>query len=166
MTGKCIHHPGRSAVVQFGTDKYCEKCKSGQEAAAKLVDRHVDPKACFVWYRGGDKWERITGTGCAHWVAHEKGIKKGARIHRCLEGYTYRVPDLIVGRKAVADIATVKVGDIYVNPRKDHCGLVSSVTAVKGKPPRIEIRHCSSRQGKVAKNDFATYFHSKGSFYR
>jgi hypothetical protein len=32
--------------------------------------------------------------------------------------------------------------------------------------PSILIRHDSSGQGKVAENEFATYFHGKGRFFR
>jgi hypothetical protein len=35
-----------------------------------------------------------------------------------------------------------------------------------GVPPTIVIRHDSSRQGRVAENEFANYFHGHGNFYR
>ena len=50
----------------------------------------------------------------------------------------------------------------------DHTGLVIRVTpaAQAGGQPAITIRHDSSGQGRVAENDFATYFHGHGAFYR
>ena len=168
MAGKCIHHPGRDATIEVGGKKYCAKCEQGQKNAAKLVDRHVEPKDCFVWYLGGDNWTAITGTGCAHWIAHKQGITHGTPMHRCLKGFTLKVADITKGKKEVTSIDQVKQGDIYVNPAKTHAGIVSKVLKITGKPPKIniEIEHDSSRQGKVAKNDFATYFKGKGKFYR
>ncbi len=88
---------------------------TGQQAATKNIDSHVVPNKCFVWYESKDNWTKIKGTGCAHWVAHEKGIKKGSSI--CLEGYTYRVSNLLIGKKQI-NISQIKVGDIYVNANR------------------------------------------------
>ena len=118
MAEKCVHHLGRDATTEIGGKKYCAKCEDGQTKAAKGVRMHVEPKDCFVWYLGGDKWAPIMGTGCAHWVAHQKGIKHGLPIHRCLKGFTLKVADIAKGKR--------------------------------------EIQHDSSRQGRVAKNDFQT----------
>jgi hypothetical protein len=101
-------------------------------------------------------------------VAHQKNIKKGSAIHRCLEGFTIKVGDISKGRTAVKSLDKVRVGDIYVNPAKTHCGVVSRVHTTKVKPlqRKITIKHASSRQGRVAENDFNTYFKGKGSFFR
>ena len=168
MVGKCVHHPGRDATIEIESKKYCAKCEQGQANAAKAVDRYVEPKECFVWYLGGDKWSAITGTGCAHWVAHQKGIKKGPPIHQCLKGFTFKVADVAKGRTEIKSLDQVRVKDIYINLAKTHCGIVSQVKTIPGRPPklRIEIQHDSSRQRRVAKNDFGTYFGGKGSFFR
>jgi hypothetical protein len=64
------------------------------------------------------------------------------------------------------DISQVRVNDIWASPSLDHTGLVIRVTpASTGGRPNITIRHDSSGQGRVAENDFATYFHGHGSFY-
>jgi len=164
---KCVHHPGREGVFTVALQSYCAACQTGIEAARLRVDRHVEPKPCFIWYASANNWQPIAGTGCAHWVAHQRGIKKGSRGEQCIEGYTYRVRTLIQGLRTV-EVADVKVDDIYVTPTKDHTGLVLRVTASKtaGKPPTIVIRHASSGQGRVADNEFATYFHGRGSFHR
>jgi hypothetical protein len=132
------------------------------------VDRHVEPKDCFIWYVSHDNWQPITGTGCAHWVAHQRGIKVGGAGACCLAGFTYRVPVLTSSRLRVGEISQVKVNDIWASPTQDHTGLVCAVlpSLQPGGQPRITIRHDSSRQGRVAENDFATYFHGRGSFYR
>jgi hypothetical protein len=81
---------------------------------------------------------------------------------------TYRVRVLIQGRTAVGDINRVQVNNIYVTPAVDHMGLVIAVTPSPkpGTAPTITIRHDSSRQHGVSTNDYATYFHGRGTFYR
>jgi len=165
MQGRCKHHPGLQATIQINNTKYCQRCESGQQTAASTLTNDIVPQACFVWYRGSNTWQAIHGTGCAHWVAHQKGIKKGASIHQCLEGYTLKVPDLIKGL-SVVDVSDVAAGDIWANAALSHCGMVSKITPVENDADKIEIEHSSSRQQKVAKNDFATYFGGGGQFYR
>lgn len=166
MPKKCTYHVGLDATIEVGGKSYCAKCEAAQKAAAKLLDKHVIPKDCFVWFDGGYRWIAVGGTGCAHWVAHQKNITNGPLIHRCLEGKTFKVSDIATNRTQISDLINVKVGDIYITPTKKHCGLVSRVTLVPGGTPKIEIQHDSSNQGGVKKNDFATYFHGNGSFFR
>ena len=163
---RCILHPGRVSVAsEFGND-YCAQCRDGIVAARADVDRHVEPKDCFVWYASNDNWQPITGTGCAHWVSHQLGIRRSGP--KCAAGYPYRVRDVISGRTEITDLANVRVDDIYVTPAKDHMGLVCRLVSAPrpGVPPTIVIRHDSSRQGRVAENEFANYFHGHGNFYR
>ena len=45
MAFKCKHHPGRAAVFEYDGVHYCEKCKTGFEAAVRkveLTNRHVE----------------------------------------------------------------------------------------------------------------------------
>lgn len=164
---RCIHHPGRASVTTINMKHYCNECQLGIVAARALVNAHVEPKTCFVWYVGGNRWQPIQGTGCAHWVAHQKGIRRGGANEQCLEGFTYRVPTLIQGMTAVA-LADVRVGDTWVAAAVNHTGLVQTVTpdSRPGQPTKITIRHDSSGQGGVRDNDFAGYFHSGGTFHR
>ena len=165
---KCVLHPGRESVTSIFSKNYCQICQSGIAAARSRVDRHVQPKDCFIWYVSNDNWLPVTGTGCAHWVSHQRNIQTGALGDRCLSGFTYRVPVLVRSRTPVAGASQVKVDDIWASPSLDHTGLVIRVVppARTGAGPSITIRHDSSRQGQVAENDFATYFHGQGSFYR
>lgn len=166
---KCSIHPGSNAVGKVNGVDVCAPCKTELAAAAKKVDKHVDPKECFVWYEGGKAgWQPIPGTGCAHWVSHQRGYKRGGESERCMLGYTFRVKTMLGGLSEVKKLSDVKVNDVYATPSKDHTGLVIKVLANKAKPeePTITIRHDSSAQGKVADNEFATYFKGKGSFYR
>jgi hypothetical protein len=164
---RCIHHPGRVSVLTINSKNYCAECQRGIIAARLLVNRHVEPKPCFIWYVGSNSWQPIAGTGCAHWVAHQRGIKRGNAGEQCIEGFPYRVRTMIGGMSAVL-LPDVQVNDVYVSPGVDHTGLVLSVTpnAVAGRPATIIIRHDSSGQGGVSDNDFATYFHGNGTFHR
>jgi hypothetical protein len=164
---RCVLHPGRESVTVVLNGKYCAICRDGIVAARGRVDRHVEPKDCFIWYVSNDNWQPITGTGCAHWVSHQRNVHAGGTGDCCLAGFTYRVPVLVRSRAPVADIAHVTVNDIWASPTLDHTGLVIRVASARGGGrPDITIRHDSSRQGRVAENDFATYFHGHGSFYR
>jgi hypothetical protein len=140
--------------------------------AIKQVDKHVSPKECFIWYMDSKRgYEPIPGTGCAHWVAHEKGWKGGKPGNNgCKEKYLMRVKD--IKGKAGSEVAPadVVVGNVWINNKEDHCGIVCKVDPpkdpAKDPNPIIEIEHCSSGQGKVAKNDWAKYFKSGGKFYQ
>ena len=164
----CKVHPGSKSVAKINGVECCEKCKKDIEAAVKQVDTHVEPKACFLWYEGGKNgWQPIGGTGCAHWVAHQRNIKKGSAGEQCMLGYPFRVKTLI-GSMSEVKLADVKVNDIYVTPSKDHTGLVIKLTPdpKAADKPKVTIRHDSSAQGKVGENEFATHFKGKGSFFR
>ena len=105
--------------------------------------------------------------GCAHWVAHERNIKKGSKGEQCMLGFPFRVKTMIGGMAEVM-LADVRVNDIYCTPSKDHTGLVIKVVADPKAPaaPKLTIRHDSSAQGKVSDSEFATHFKGKGNFYR
>jgi hypothetical protein len=142
-----------------------------EKDAVKKVDKHVSPKECFIWHMSTAKgYEPIPGTGCAHWVAHEKGWKGGKEgSNGCNEKYLIRVKDLAAKSGKQVEVADVAVGNVWVSDKQDHCGIVSKVTVAKpgdkDSNPRIEICHCSSAQGKVATNEWATYFKGGGKFY-
>ena len=166
MANKCIYHPGRDATLAVGGKNYCAQCDAGIKAAVALVSRHVEPKECFVWYVRQDVWQSISGTGCAHWIAHQRNIQSTIAAEACLTGQVYRVRTLIHGLPTVA-VSQVQVGDIYVSPAIDHVGLISRIVpGAANKETKIYIRHDSSGQGGVFENEFATYFHGRGSFRR
>ena len=162
---RCLHHPGRDAVLTINGHGYCANCQTGIVAARTRVDRHVVPRDCFVWYASANNWQPIAGTGCAHWVAHERAIHRGTPGEQCMLGFPYRVRTLVHGMRTVGT-REVALNDIYVTPTMDHTGLVIRVTPRPGADPQITIRHDSSNQGRVADNEFATYFNGRGSFYR
>ena len=165
---RCVQHSGLESVVAICGKAYCERCRDGIVAARARVDRHVEPKECFVWYKSNNNWQPIEGTGCAHWVGHQLNICNGPTGERCLAGIALRVPSLIVGRSRIADLAQVKVNNIYVTPPGNHVGLVVRImpSPRPGGQPTIIIRHDSSGQHQVSDNEFASYFHGRGTFYR
>src|SRR4051794_36170665 len=93
----CVNHPGRKEAGKLFGKSYCDQCQKGIAAAVKKVDKHVEPKECFVWYAKNDDWEPIDGTGCAHWVTHELNDKSGSVNDKCLAGFNYRVKKVIAG---------------------------------------------------------------------
>jgi hypothetical protein len=162
---KCVLHPGANSVLTLFGRNYCAACQRSLEAARRAIDRHVQPRDCFIWYKNSrEGWSPIPGTGCAHWVAHEFNIRRGPT---CLAGFSYRVRDVISGRRQV-ELAEVRVDDFYTTPSLDHIGVVVRVTPASqaGQPPVILIRHDSSQQGGLATDEFARRFHSQGNFYR
>ncbi len=164
LAPKCIHHPGRPSYgMRFGK-AYCAQCISGIDTAGTKVDKHVIPRECFVTYKSGDTWAAIDGTGCAHWVAHQRNVSKSSNL--CSADCTLRVPDLIMNTSSIAR-AGVSLNDIWANNARNHCGLVVKVEPLRGTPPnKITIRHDSSEQGGVFENDFDTYFKGAGTFHR
>jgi len=143
-----------------------------EKDAVKKVDKHVSPKECFVWYTDNKRgYEPIPGTGCAHWVAHEKGWNSGRESSNgCKKNYLIRVKDIVSKSGSQVAAKDVAVGNVWVNDKQDHCGIVSKVDPpkdpAKDPNPTIEIENCSIRQGKVAKNDWATHFKGGGKFYK
>jgi hypothetical protein len=132
--------------------------------AIKAVRRHVFPKPCFIWYKNNaEGFEPIPGTGCAHYVAHQLGIKGTRSV--CADGFLFRVPDLVAGLAPVK-AEDVQVHDIWANAKLDHTGLVIAVRTDAKNVKQFTIEHCSSRQGGVVTNDWRQYFHGQGSFYR
>jgi hypothetical protein len=168
---ECIYHPGREGIVLYERHYYCARCRQGIEDARRDVGRDIEPRDCFVWFRGGDTWEKITGTGCAHWVAHE--IDRGGEDQECLLGNTLRVEDLISGlstRSLDPSRRSISVGDIYATPDHEHCGLVVEIDESRepGGKRKITIRHDSSNSSGtgdgVKDSDFDEHFHGRGEF--
>jgi len=179
----CIKHPSNKTVSSlFGG--LCDKCAKEVEAEHAKIGSDILPKECFVTFKGKTEgWQRIKGTGCAHWVAHERNIKHGFAGSKCAEGFTIRVPDVISGaRKINRDTEEVKVDDIWANPKRDHCGLVVKVEETKvitkegdkeveKTKQKITIRHCSSSAfgsgGRgIVTDDFEKHFKGLGDFFR
>jgi hypothetical protein len=143
-----------------------------EKDAVKKVTKHVSPKECFVWFMDNKRgYEPIPGTGCAHWVAHEKGWNSGKESSNgCKLRFLIRVKDIV--SKSGSEVAPkdVVVGNVWVNDKQEHCGIVRKVTPpndrAKDPNPTIEIESCSSAQGKIAKNDWADYYKAGGKFYK
>jgi hypothetical protein len=73
-----------------------------EEEARALVDGHVVPRGCFIEYKGTrEGWGPITGTGCAHWVAHQRGGPTGT-AHVCQQGFKYRVTEVLASLSQIS----------------------------------------------------------------
>ena len=133
-----------------------------REYAVDAVPVHVVPRECFVWYGGGPvgyPWRVIPGTGCAHWVAHQRNI---LATPGCYEGYAIRVAQVTAGLTSHS-LQDAQVGDIWTNDGGTHTGIVRSVNTEQGtgNVTSVEVEHCSSAQGGVVTTTF-----SAGRFYR
>jgi hypothetical protein len=178
----CPIHPTARTAATIDGIAYCQSCANGISAAQAQLDGHIIPRNCFVVYAGSVRgWTPISGTGCAHYVAHQLGIRNGNPGARCLAGFTYRVPVMIAGRTLVSGgLGAVQVGDIWVNPNRTHTGLVTRVVPPPPAPapatgtrapaptpaPEIYITHASSAHHALSTDRFDTYFHSQGDFFR
>src|SRR5258708_7074845 len=141
----CIHHSDRESAINIFGKNYCAWCRDGIMAARRLVDPNIVPNECFVTYEKG-KWKPFEGTGCAHWVAHERRVRIGREGEVCLAGYSLRVSQLSVGCGKRLDLAHVRVNDIFITKIRTgpHAGLVASIK------PSITIRHDSTgRHGRA-----------------
>ena len=165
MSTKCINHPGRDSVIALYQKNYCSECRQGMLAARILVKKHCEPRTCFITYAKANTWERIVGTGCAHFVSHQLGISASSGNFKCLAGYFTRVPDLVRITEPVA-LKDLQLNDIFVNLDINHTGLVTKIEKVQDGTDKITIKHASSGQDIVAENDFATYFKKSGTFRR
>ena len=171
MAVKCVHHSSLDSVVVRSGKNYCQRCHDGQKKAASRVDSYIQPRNCFIWYAGSNNWQPLTstapGTCCAHWVSHRKGIRTVSSRVQCIEGYAFRVKDLIKPGNRINDYKKVKVGDIYFTSDEGHCGIVVAVKPDKKLGVRITIKHCSSRQRGIPEQDFhGKPFWGKGFFQR
>jgi hypothetical protein len=146
-----------------------------EKDAVKKVDKHVSPKECFVWYMNNKRgYEPIPGTGCAHWVAHQKGWNNGKESSNgCKEKYLLRVSDVVKKAGSEVDVADVTVGNVWADDKMKHCGIVAKVTPssdpAKNPKPTITIENCSDAKGGVVMSDwtaFAKYFKNDGKFYK
>jgi len=123
-----VTNPGGSLsnIYPFQVQQQTAGWYTKKERAISHVPSHVFPKECFIWNDGSPNspWRVIPGTGCAHWVAHQLGIKTGDA--RCYDGYAIRVRDILSGRVEVV-LRDAKVGDVWTNEDLTHCGIVRQV---------------------------------------
>lgn len=137
-------------MLSFSAEEYESRSYyATRDEAVANVPTHVSPKYCFVWKDGGASlpWRPIPGTGCAHWVAHQKGIHASPG---CYDGYGIRVSQVTDGRTRYS-IANANVGDIWSNTDGSHCGIVISVGS-----GQVKVRHCSSGSGGVVESWFSS----------
>jgi hypothetical protein len=143
---------------------------------ASLDAKHskkIEPADCFVTFTGNrEGWKMIHGTGCAHYVAHKLGMRRGRPgINACDQGYVIKVPELVHGLARI-EPGAVSVNDVWANHALTHCGIVTKVEpAADAKHwPKITITHCASnehahRLGPTV-SDWASFFGGHGTFYK
>lgn len=145
----CAEHWWRG-FLSFSPEQYESRSYyATRDEAVANVPTHVSPKYCFVWRDGSSSlpWRPIPGTGCAHWVAHQKGITSSPG---CYDGYSIRVSQVTSGRTSYS-ISNARVGDIWTNTDQSHCGIVIAVGN-----GQAQVRHCSSGSGGVVVSWFSS----------
>jgi hypothetical protein len=131
--------------------------------ARAMVDGHVQPRDCFVEFEGTRAgWRAIPGTGCAHWVAHQRGAPTGtSRV--CDLGFKYRVTDLLASlTQRSADLQGARVGDVWSADGSSHVGIVRAVNREDGgtRVVSVSVENDSSASGGVV-----TQTKTDGSIY-
>lgn len=128
-------------------------CETEDEARSRAT---ACPSDCFIYSDGPQTHphREIPGFPCAHYVAHELGIRNGPRHARCEEGFSVTIRQITQGRRAYP-LAQAQVNDIWSNG--GHSGIVVRVDAANN---RVRIRACSV-DGSVYNT-----WHSDGNAYR
>jgi len=123
-----------------------------QEQARALVDAHVVPRNCFIELESARAGYRpITGTGCAHWVAHQRGGPQG-QSHVCMDGFKFRVTELLASLyQASADLQGARVGYVWSASGSSHVGIVRAVHLEEGgtRIVSVDVENDSSERGGV-----------------
>lgn len=127
------------------------RARTKAEARA-MVDGHVVPSACFIEFEGTRAgWRAIPGTGCAHWVAHQRGGPTGTS-NVCELGFKYRVTDLLATlTRRPGGLQDAQVGDVWSASGSSHVGIVRAVTRGDGgtRVTEVSVENDSSASGGV-----------------
>ncbi|GIG19596.1 hypothetical protein Cch01nite_03200 [Cellulomonas chitinilytica] len=134
-----------------------------REQAREMVDAHVVPRSCFIELENSRAgWRAIPGTGCAHWVAHQRGGPTGtSRV--CELGFKYRVTELLASlTQRSADLQGARVGDVWSANGSSHVGIVRAVNLEDGgtRVVSVSVENDSSASGGVV-----TQTKTDGSIY-
>jgi hypothetical protein len=87
-----------------------------QSDAVARVSKHISPKACFITTDDGILWRPISGTGCAHFVAHQLKVVGGIKgSTACLLGYPLAVRRLINSFLPIDSIQGLRRNDVWFN---------------------------------------------------
>ncbi|GEA87000.1 hypothetical protein [Cellulomonas cellasea] len=134
-----------------------------KDQARAMVDGHVQPRSCFIEYEGSRAgWRAIPGTGCAHWVAHQRGGPTGTS-NVCELGFKYRVTELLASlTQRSADLQSARVGDVWSASGSSHVGIIRAVTREDGgaRVVSVSVENDSSASGGVVtqtKTDGSVY---------
>ncbi len=114
-------------------------CKSEDAAKERVIA--ACPSDCFIYEDGPENYpyRPIPGPPCAHYVAHELGIKEGKDYETCQEGYSVSIEQL-QRRGSPVSLPEAKEGDIYIFPGGGHSGVIRDVDPEKA---RVEVERCT-----------------------
>ncbi len=146
----------RTGKISDVGGKWCETLEEARELAQAC------PPDCFVYVDGPEshKYRPIPGYPCAHYVAHELGIKNGGKYETCRQGNSVTIGQIIQGRTA-HPLTEAMVNDIYIYPGGGHSGVVRQADKKNG-TVKVLVEACPvfATEGKTYKhwvNDGTVY---------
>ena len=150
-----VHVQRDDEDLDAGSDPEELQARTGrrtQEQARALVDAHVVPRGCFIELESTRAGYRpISGTGCAHWVAHQRGGPSGT-ANVCMLGFKYRVTELLATlSQTSADLQGARVGSVWSASGSSHVGIVRAVHLEDGgtRIVSVDVENDSSASGGV-----------------
>ncbi len=164
-SGTCLIHRERRAGGAHGACAYCASCLAEIAAAVRSVPPSVLPRECAATALERAGWRALHGTGAAHWLAHELGLRPLPPVARCAAGFAVRRSDLLLGRREL-ERELPRPGDLWLDLDEEGCGRVLS--ARRGEGDEVEISIQARIQGGLAAaaRDFYRDLSGRGRFFR
>ena len=164
-SGVCLLHGDRRAAGAIGTCVYCASCLQEIAAAVRGLPLGLAPRDCFAAALPGGGWRAVTGSGAAHWLAHELGIRSVQAQTRCAAGFAVRRADLLLGRRELVR-ELPRQRDLWIDLDDQGCGLVESARRNDSSEVEISIRGLVDPARGASVCDFYRDLSGRGRFFR
>ena len=161
----CLLHRDRPAASAIGGCSYCASCRQEIAAVAGRSAHTVTPRDCFAAALPGGGWRALAGSGAAHWVAHELGIRSASAQSGCAAGFAVRRAELLLGRREIVRELPLP-RDLWVDLYDEGCGLVVAAGRSASNEVLISIRGLVDARGLTGALDFYRDLHGRGRFFR
>ena len=161
----CLIHGDRPAIAAIGVCSYCATCQHEIAASVRGLAPGVVPRECFATASSGGGWRALSGSGAAHWLAHELGIRPAQGLTRCAAGFVVHRADLLFGRRELVR-ELPRPRDLWIDLAEESCGVV--VASRRDEPNGIEIsiRGLVGASAGAGVCDFYRDLHGRGRFFR
>jgi hypothetical protein len=161
----CTLHRDRRAAGAIAASPYCSGCLQEIAVALRGVLPRVVPRECAAVAHGSAGWRPLTGSGAAHWLAHELGLRPLPPHARCAAGFGVRRADLLVGRRELVR-ELPRAGDLWLDLDEEGCGVVVHARGGEGEPVEISIRAPLDAALGAGARDFYRDLSGRGRFFR